>query len=513
MEELGDARLRCGQLKKYVEDAVKLIEKSGQRDHFYEVAGHLLYGIPDTLLKLDKALNASVMAVAKWDYEEIKDELLPEKVDQLEAALDDIRVRRVQRRTEQGTQASESPMKINDAVEQLNRLATTIESSGKVDVNEVSKVIAAFEKSPQEVSPDKAAATIRGLANSLQTKTASGRPGPIKIASMLRELVASAVVVQAADGDVDALPQEAKPFNINQSFEAIFEHAKVANRKASSGSYKIALQELSWAVFEISAILNGLGLPMSADVSDRLGKILMRAKASLTHDTMESLKEASSVASEDKESRFEEGKPADPTEEMSEDDANKWKVEHLKNKDNFKEAFDKSAMDGAKFEKVVLPRMKNKHKPEEIYAVLEELLGEDKITSAEFRWLEADAEDYEATIAKMKSDKTKREEGKPILEKIKAKFNKYKGLDMEIRHEEDGAIMLEISEKDTDPSDNVTCLITIEGDGKASIQVIVGRHSTSIDGLKVDPNYLADQAEKMLNREAKGTLRTASWKV
>ena len=38
--------------------------------------------------------------------------------------------------------------------------------------------------------------------------------------------------------------------------------------------------------------------------------------------------------------KFEEGKPADPTENMSPEDAEKWKVEHLKNKDNFKGAVD-----------------------------------------------------------------------------------------------------------------------------------------------------------------------------
>jgi len=37
-------------------------------------------------------------------------------------------------------------------------------------------------------------------------------------------------------------------------------------------------------------------------------------------------------------SRFEEGKPADPTENMSPEDAKKWWEEHEKNKDNFKTA-------------------------------------------------------------------------------------------------------------------------------------------------------------------------------
>lgn len=41
---------------------------------------------------------------------------------------------------------------------------------------------------------------------------------------------------------------------------------------------------------------------------------------------------------EDKEARFEEGKPADPTKDMSPEDAKRWKEENEKHKDNFKSA-------------------------------------------------------------------------------------------------------------------------------------------------------------------------------
>lgn len=37
-------------------------------------------------------------------------------------------------------------------------------------------------------------------------------------------------------------------------------------------------------------------------------------------------------------SRFEEGKPADPTENMNPEDAKEWKVQNEKNRDNFKSA-------------------------------------------------------------------------------------------------------------------------------------------------------------------------------
>src|SRR5262245_29025412 len=71
-EELGDARMRCDQLLRYVERAVKLVEKSSHKDHFFEVAGDLIRGIPETVFKLHKALEAVALAANRIDYEEIK---------------------------------------------------------------------------------------------------------------------------------------------------------------------------------------------------------------------------------------------------------------------------------------------------------------------------------------------------------------------------------------------------------------------------------------------------------
>lgn len=102
LEELGDARLRCAQLKKYVKEVSDLIEKSEHRDHFFEVAGHLIHGIPDVVLRLDNALDASAMAAARLDYEEIKNGLLPEKAEALENVLQDNRLRYLRRRSNEG---------------------------------------------------------------------------------------------------------------------------------------------------------------------------------------------------------------------------------------------------------------------------------------------------------------------------------------------------------------------------------------------------------------------------
>ena len=97
MEELTDARLRCEQLKNFVSQAVRLISMSPHRDHFYEVAGDTIYGIPESLFKLDKALAATALAASRLDYEELKEQLKPEKVEELEGVLRDTRIRQIDR--------------------------------------------------------------------------------------------------------------------------------------------------------------------------------------------------------------------------------------------------------------------------------------------------------------------------------------------------------------------------------------------------------------------------------
>jgi hypothetical protein len=91
-EELSDARLRCDELKYYIVKALDLVHSSGQRDHIYGVAGDMVQAVPETLLKLEKALDATAMAINKMDYEEIKQYLRPEKVDELERVLEEVRV-------------------------------------------------------------------------------------------------------------------------------------------------------------------------------------------------------------------------------------------------------------------------------------------------------------------------------------------------------------------------------------------------------------------------------------
>ena len=64
----------------------------------------------------------------------------------------------------------------------------------------------------------------------------------------------------------------------------------------------------------------------------------LKAKTASKLDLYENALTKLATMDDAKRSRFEEGKPADPTENMSPEDAKEWKVQHDKHKDNFKAA-------------------------------------------------------------------------------------------------------------------------------------------------------------------------------
>lgn len=201
MEELGDARLRCAQLKKQVKEATDLIEKSEHRDHFFEVAGHLIHGIPDTLLRMDKALDASALAAARLDYEEIKQGLKPEKADELEEVLQDVRLRYLNRRSTEGappevTKTASTPritMNAKTAAEVLNMLADDTDRTGKVPEAPLTMLIASLERGRKTAAGDnhkQASEAFRVLAKQIEADAASGKaPSPLRVAGILRRIV------------------------------------------------------------------------------------------------------------------------------------------------------------------------------------------------------------------------------------------------------------------------------------------------------------------------------------
>ena len=223
VEELGDARVRCAQLKAYVDQATDLIEKSDKRDHFFEVAGHLMHGIPEVLLKMEKALEAASMAASRIDYEEIKERLMPEKVEELEKALQDTRIRRLHRSDgkEEGQEepsppaknATEVPtrkdssMNAKIAANELAKIADQIEQTGQVPMDKVVSLIARLEQGKREASvsgatPAKIAGYLRALADNIvkmaDNQDPAQKPSRFTLAQTLRRIVADTMPMTSA---------------------------------------------------------------------------------------------------------------------------------------------------------------------------------------------------------------------------------------------------------------------------------------------------------------------------
>ena len=192
LEELGDARLRCEQLKKYIKDATDLIEKSEKRDHIFEVAGHLLYGIPDTFFKLEKALQAVALVADRLDYEEIKETLSPQKADDLENVLQDVRLRYLKRRSGEDPMPA---MKSKQASDMFLHLAEVTEREGKVPLHKVMMLLAALENGPTprkaSVGPAQTASAFRAVARDLLSNDKC--PSPPMVASWLRKTIADQI--------------------------------------------------------------------------------------------------------------------------------------------------------------------------------------------------------------------------------------------------------------------------------------------------------------------------------
>jgi hypothetical protein len=347
LEELGDARLRCGQLKRYLDEAVNLIEKSAQRDHFFEVAGHLIYGIPETMLRMEKALHAAAMAAAKWDYEMIKDELRPEKADQLEAALEEIRARRVTRYENGNSQ--ESHMNVREAADRLERIATAVEETGKVDTRALKSLIAALEGKAVKVASEDGTA-VADVLRGLSTNMLSGkRPSRLLLATALRRVMAETMDV----GDEDRVALDAPDTDnkvglgigapetgigtdstaAEEAKKARFETDKPADPTVNmvqedAQEWKQNTDEHADEFKGAAPKPKNLNPFTPTKAKDLVPKVRPKQYASWKLE----------AEAEEKQSRHEEGKSVDPTKDMSESDANEWKQNTEEHKDNFKAA-------------------------------------------------------------------------------------------------------------------------------------------------------------------------------
>lgn len=99
-----------------------------------------------------------------------------------------------------------------------------------------------------------------------------------------------------------------------------------------------------------------------------------------------------------KTSKFEEGKPADPTDNMSEEDAKKWRIEHLKNKDNFT---DKSAAENLEAAWTFISASKPNIAP--IVNRLKKIKGWHQMTSVS-DWNGMEPEDFALELMRVRDD-------------------------------------------------------------------------------------------------------------
>lgn len=320
MEELTDARLRCEQLKKFVSQAVRLIAASPHRDHFYEVAGDTIYGIPDALFKLDKALAATALAASRLDYDELKSQLKPEKVEELEDVLRNTRIRQIDR---------VSPF-IQPRLEKGQP-----KMAGALDVRDINEITTNLEDILLE-----AARLRRSLPPNLQVKLEDIQ----ELADKALKKIKHSSTTVPSQGKRASMFRAASSNHIATALRRIADEvqsARIHPREASRRVRRVLMALSQTAQQAIEA----MG-PIQANSREEVMKGFKSANPALTDAQLEEIadqweKNRSVVkdkhADEDaKRSRFEEGKPADPTKNMTPEDAKEWKRQNEENKDNFK---------------------------------------------------------------------------------------------------------------------------------------------------------------------------------
>jgi len=333
MEELGDARMRCDQLVKYIAEAAKLIESSSHRDHFFEVAGHLIQGIPRVAFLLQKALQATALAAARIDYEEIKQELRPEKVEELERVLEDARIRQVQRRSE--------PLTPEQAIKALRQMVATLKASGQLPKADLAALILALETGLKTAGITDPAQVLEDLAVSIETAQAA--PSQLHLATLLRRVLAEDLLTTTQERPtMNELSWKTPGATTNAAempakFDPTFQQQLALMMKNPP---KVSTRD-EGVVIEVFSPFVKKYIPMAEyadeNVANKELSIWMKAHRE-TIQNLRTMKGKEAAEEEAKESRFEEGKPADPTKNMSPEDAKKWKTEHDKNKDKFKSA-------------------------------------------------------------------------------------------------------------------------------------------------------------------------------
>ena len=442
VEELGAARAYHARLKQYIEEALALVEKSGNRDHFFEVASHIVNGIPEALMGLEQALNSAALGAARFDYDDIMEHLPPGKGDNFEKSLEKVRIRRLTREAEehtarsvppplpgspaiqnkrkptrdmslhvkamtafnqyvrprikyevarsleqhvestmsdfdkmrrgstsgfysskfdrikppeadmgvwldrveealeawysslQGTIRKASIMNAKEAAERLEKFATQAETTGGVDSMALAEFVGQLEAGKNRTASEGKAlgGALRDIAASLR-EGGDEAPSPLMVASILRRVMAENLDVSNFEERkaVKYMSIGTVYYQDTRNGEYYFlPESKQKNGKLK-GKMVDALQRTPRAKND-SVGSTEFGLWQEAkDVPPKVMKALGKTASDQGDDNK---------SADEKEARFEEGKPADPTKNMSPEDAAKWKTEHEKNKDKFKTASD-----------------------------------------------------------------------------------------------------------------------------------------------------------------------------
>jgi hypothetical protein len=269
MEELGDARLRCAQLKQYIKTAQDIIDKSEEKDHIFEVASHLIQGIPDALFRLDKALDAAALGAARLDYEEIKQGLKPEKVDELEEVLKDVRLHYLKRR-------SDEPVTTKKAADTLDRVADTLELTGELPLVELLGLAASLESQSKMASEGLTPRYLRAMATAVRE---TPNPSRQHLAQAVRVLVAEGLACGKGAGAGEDFQKENPKITDEQAAKIDEEHEKnkdVVKDKSAADDKALKIKKDD----TFSSGVSGHDYPGSffeiPGLSDRDGKVLAK---------------------------------------------------------------------------------------------------------------------------------------------------------------------------------------------------------------------------------------------
>lgn len=337
-EEIGNARMRCDQLLRYVDKATKLIERSSHKDHLFEVAGDVIQGLPVTSLKLHNALQSVALAANRIDYEEIKQDLRPEKVEELERVLKDVRVRQVQRR-------SQPMLNPGSVVDQLKDLAKKARTEGRLDTEGLGTLVASLEAGGPKVADDvgaKVAAQLEAMAHALEHPPEGEMPSRVRLAQVLRKTLAEHIDVKAEASEAQKSgwfksPEEEVAYELSMAVSAL---KKVSHDLSNARRGRTMLMT---ALGCLGRATSAWGQdPGIAEAIQRASGILFRkweSSGGLDNEKVPSGMRMVDANEDEKLSRFEEGKSADPTKKMSPEDAKAWK----ENTDEYGDKFTKEA--------------------------------------------------------------------------------------------------------------------------------------------------------------------------